>query len=190
MASTLSVVVTILIAPRGKMLSRVYRRGVRGLSSPASVRGLSSKAHTLLSPTPELLQEYLGAHPSDRSTVLYLLSTSIDTALLQPLIATLQSTSDQSLGSFSVSPPGGESSLSIVTLTPEQGESIYAFRTAMSGRPDAQVGRYQRPGNDNDEDKKGSVVGEVERLKEGEGWSGFWKGERTVNPIPELDGVK
>jgi len=161
----------------------MFRRCIASTSK----RQLSTRAHTLYSPTPELLERHLADVPqSAHSASVYLLSTSLPTNLLQPLLSALQHALPNSIGSFSTSPPGVEPSLAIATF-----DTGLTFRTNLSGRPKAEVGRYQRPGSAAQEgDTRGSVVGEVEDIRREEGWAGMWKGETETTAIDELQGVK
>ena len=152
----------------------------------ASRRSLQARAHTLFSPTPTSLQSYLTAHqPSSSSTSLYLLSTSLHQ--LPSLLSTLQTRLPSSVGSFSSPIPGSPPSLSIVTF--ESG--VQVFRSGLSGRPPPEVGRSQRPSLQGyAEDRKGSVEGDVEAIRGGQGWAGLWKSQMGNERIQELEGVK
>lgn len=152
-------------------------------SQSVSRRYLSVRAHTLFSPTPELLDKHLSSHThSPTSVSVYLLSTSLPASALQPLISALQSRLPASIGSFLSSPPGTEASLAIATF--ERGAT---FRTALSGRPAAQVGKYQRPGPVLGEDRKGDKVGEIDEVKGEEGWDGLWRSGGEVPRIEEIE---
>lgn len=161
----------------------MFRRCIASTSK----RQLSTRAHTLYSPTPELLERHLAdAVPSSESASVYLLSTLLSPSTLQPLLSALQHALPNSIGSFSTSPPGTEPSLAMATF-----DSGVTFRTNLSGRPKAEVGRYQRPGAVAQEgDTRGSVVGEVEDVRREEGWAGMWKGETGTTVIDELQGVE
>ena len=145
-------------------------------------RCLSITAHTLFSPTVELLERHL-TNKSKTSVTAYLFS-SIDAADISTLLAPLQA-SGSSIGSFSTSLPQQEPSLSVITI-----ENAVTFRTDLTGRPGAQVGRYQRPDYEvTADDLKGSRIGEGDAIKSKEGWAGMWKSEKVSSSIPELEGV-
>jgi hypothetical protein len=163
-------------------MSNRLRGALRG---PSVTRRLFSvKAHTLYSPTPAQVEQYLGDSLSSTSATAYLLSTSIDPSRLQSLISPLQSIS--SIGSFSSPLPGQEPSLSIVTF-----DKGVTFQTDLSGRPPVEVGRFKRPGQGlRNDDLKGTQIGEGEAIRKEEGWAGLWKGEAETSNIPELSGVR
>ena len=146
-------------------------------------RHLSVRAHTLFNPTPELLEQHLSSAPASPGSVsVYLLSTSLPASSLQPLLTTLQDKLPASIGSFLSSPPGSEASLAIATF--DRGA---VFRTSLTGRPAAQVGRYQRPGPVWEEDTKGDTVGEIEAVRGEEGWDGLWRSGGDVPRIEEME---
>ncbi|ORY35549.1 hypothetical protein BCR39DRAFT_510672 [Naematelia encephala] len=189
------------------MLKRLYSTTTRSSLSSGIL------AQTLYSPTVASLTSFLTNSPrippstsrsgSTSTSTLYLLSTSLES--LPTLIPILQShliSSDasyrsESIGSFSTCPPGCEPTLSILTVP-----TLKVFRTSLSGRPPAQVGRYQRPFNPSEtgegkkgreEDKKGSEIGEGSDFGFGkgnnEGWDGFWRAERGIERMEELEGI-
>ncbi|KAL7422747.1 hypothetical protein Q5752_002039 [Cryptotrichosporon argae] len=139
------------------------------------------RAHTLLSPTPASLAAYLAQHPpSGSSATLYSLSLShADPALLAPLRGR-----PNSIGSFHVAPaPVAEPALAIAHV-----EDATVFRSELSGRGHAEVGRWQRPGNAWPEDARGRGEGEMERVRREEGWAGMWRAVDGGN-VPDLEGV-
>ena len=147
-----------------------------------SHRHLTTHAHTLYSPTPELLEKHLSTIPLTPSSVsVYLLSTSLPASSLQPLLSTLQDRLPASIGSFSSSPPGSEASLAIATF--ERGAT---FRTELSGRPAAQVGRYQRPGPVWEDDKKGDQVGDIEKIMGADNWGEVFRSSE----LPKIEEIE
>lgn len=177
----------------GMMLSSSIRCRVGG--SPrlflmtSRHRNQSTTAHTLFNPSADSLTAHLSNHPpSPSSPLLYLLSTSIPSHHLNALIPTLQAIPN-SIGSFSISPPNTEPTLSLATFS---GGGARTFRTDLVGRPGAEVGRWQRPlpGGRWEEDRKGSVEGDLAGLKPGGGgWDEVWRAERGVDRLQELEGL-
>ena len=146
-----------------------------------------TRTHTLLSPTPSSLQSFLSANPIPTTSVsLYLLSTSLSN--YSTLLSSLQSHLNSSIGSFSTCPAHLPPTLSIATFS--HGAQI--FRSELSGRPSAEVGRRQRPPAIGwyAEDRKGSVEGDVSAVREGEGWAGLWRSQLGGERIAELQGVR
>ncbi|WRT68443.1 uncharacterized protein IL334_005419 [Kwoniella shivajii] len=153
----------------------------------AAHRGLRTRAQTFFSPTPEYVRSRLRSPPSSESTSVFLLSTSLQE--LPELLPILQQHTPNNIGSFSVTAPGTEATLSVATFSKDD---VHIFRSKSSGRPPAEVGRFQRPETQRiqrEEDMKGTGQGEAEATLAGEGWAGMWKGELSVERIPELEGV-
>ena len=151
-------------------------------------RAYSVRATTLCNPTQASLEDYLASHPTTSTSVsLYLLSTALPSSTLQPFISALQSHAPSSIGSFASSSHLGPT-ISIAAFD----KGVTAFRTDLSGRPKAQVGRWQRPSeNMNEEDLKGSVIGHGEKLKRDEGWAGLWRANvGQSNSIEQLRGTR
>ncbi len=150
-------------------------------------RKLHARTHVFLSPTSNSLRSFLSLNPpSPSSTSLYLLSTSLPH--VPDLLSALQ-TLPSSIGSFSSHPLDAPPSLSIATF--ESGVGI--FRSGLSGRPPAEVGRRQRPTEVVEgyaEDKKGNEQGDVESMRREEGWAGLWKGGVGGGRIEALEAVK
>ncbi|WVW85579.1 hypothetical protein I302_107617 [Kwoniella bestiolae CBS 10118] len=147
-----------------------------------TIRSLHTRAQTFFSPTPEYVSANL-FHTTDPS--LFLLSTSLQH--LPQHLSTLQTHLPNSIGSFSITPAGHEPTLSVATFSDAR-----IFRSDLTGRPPAEVGRFQRPESQRilrGEDLKGSGQGQAEALLAGEGWAGLWKGETTHQRIPDLEGV-
>lgn len=171
-----------------------------------SGNGNGMTAHTLINPTPASLTSHLARFPpSSSAPLVYLLSTNIEGKELGGLIPTLQAIPN-SIGSFShpITTPltnnpttkrgnvggygqgvgevvVGEPMLSLLTF-----EGARTFRTGVTGRPGAEVGRWQRPTLlPWDEDLKGSKEGDL--ATQG-GWDEVWRAERGVERIPELEG--
>lgn len=186
---------TILSDTKGSML-RSTTCAVRGIAHGRTLASRSihtgTHAHTLLHPTPSSLTSYLSSHPpSPSSPLMYLLSTSIPPSILSPLMTTLQSIPN-SIGSFSNSPPNSGPSLSIASFN--GGRTI---RTGKTGRPGAEVGKWQRPNPTPEgrwgEDRKGGIEGDLgmrREMGEGGGWEEVWRAELEVDRIPELEGLK
>lgn len=70
----------------------------------------------------------------------------------------------------------------------------------MTGRPGAEVGKWQRPtpgGVRWGEDRKGGIEGDLGMTRlagkaqgEGEGWEEVWRAELGVDRIPEWEGLQ
>ncbi|WWC63339.1 uncharacterized protein I303_105939 [Kwoniella dejecticola CBS 10117] len=156
-------------------------------SATTAKRLLHTRAQTFFSPTPEHVESNLAQHPTPNSTWLFLLSTSLEN--LPRHLPILQKHLPNSIGSFSVTPPGQEPTISVATFP----EDVRIFRSALTGRPPAEVGRFQRPESQRvqrEEDLKGAGQGQAEALLAGEGWAGMWKGEAITERIGELEGVE
>jgi hypothetical protein len=137
-----------------------------------------------LNPSAQSLTDHLSKYPpTPSSPLLYLLSTSIPHEHLSALIPTLQAIPN-SIGSFSTSRQGEEASLALATF-----EGGKTWRTELTGRPGAEVGRWQRPlsGGLWEEDKKGSKEGDLSGMKGG--WDEVWRAERGVDRLQELEGL-
>ncbi|TYJ53415.1 hypothetical protein B9479_005962 [Cryptococcus floricola] len=151
-------------------------------------RGIHTTAHTFYSPTPPFLRDHLASHPAPPdSTSVFLLSTSLPD--LPAHLAAVQGISPQSIGSFCVSPPGSEPTLSLATFWDAD---ITLFKSELSGRAPAEVGRFQRPERQREtrsEDLRGSTQSDVEGTF-GQGWESIWKGENSVEKIAGLEGVQ
>ncbi|WVQ74964.1 hypothetical protein IAR50_004572 [Cryptococcus sp. DSM 104548] len=151
-------------------------------------RGIHTSTHTFYSPTPAFLRDHLTSHPvPPDSTSVFLLSTSLSD--LPAHLAAVQSVSSQSIGSFCVSPPGSEPTLSLATIWDAD---IRLFKSELSGRAPAEVGRFQRPERQRkarSEDLRGSTQSDVEETF-GQGWESIWKGEDGVGRIADLEGVQ
>ncbi|OCF57225.1 hypothetical protein L486_04681 [Kwoniella mangroviensis CBS 10435] len=148
-----------------------------------SIRAIRTRAQTFFSPTPEYVSSHL-AKTTDPS--IFLLSTSLQH--LSQHLPVIQNHLPNSIGSFSITPPGHEPTLSIATFS----DDARIFRSDLTGRPPAEVGRFQRPSSQRsqrEEDLKGTGQGQAEALLAGEGWAGMWKGEAREQRIAELEGV-
>jgi hypothetical protein len=166
-------------------LSRHVRRAPR----IASQLRRQHTAHTLLHPTASSLTSHLSHHPpSPTSPLLYLLSTSIPPQNLSALIPALQSIPN-SIGSFQTSAPGTPPTLSIATF--ENGKIV---QTGMTGRPSAEVGKWQRLRPEGEgkwgEDLKGWEEGDLAKRRGDGGWEEVWRAELQVDRILEMEGLK
>jgi hypothetical protein len=139
------------------MISRPLRGVRNGLGS------LHTRAHTIYSPTTSHLDEFLSDHPSSDPS-LYVLSTSLPSDFLSPLLSLLQKHLPSSIGSFSLSPPNHEPSLSILSFS---GAKSRIFRSSLTGRQPVEVGRWQRPRGENVGDTKGREEGGIGEKKAG-----------------------
>lgn len=151
-------------------------------------RGLHSKTRTFYSPTPDFLHEYL-SHDSlpGGSVSVFMLSTSLPN--LPGHLSVLQAAFPTSIGSFSVSSPGSEPTVSLATFW---GTDIKVFKSDLTGRAPAEVGRFQRPERQRNvppEDRRGSTSRDVEAAF-GQGWENLWNGEVENKRIAELEGVQ
>ncbi|OWZ31004.1 hypothetical protein C347_03762 [Cryptococcus neoformans AD2-60a] len=151
-------------------------------------RGLHSKTRTFYSPTPDFLHEYLSQDslPSGSLSV-FMLSTSLPN--LPGHLSVLQAAFPNSIGSFSVSPPGSEPTVSLATFW---GTDIKVFKSDLTGRAPAEVGRFQRPERQRSvppEDRRGSTSRDVDAAY-GQGWEKLWNGEVQNERIAELEGVQ
>jgi len=131
-------------------------------------RALHIEAHTIEHPTPELVSSLITPH----ATAYFSLSTSLQPESLSPLVAALPK---HSVGGFHIS---DIPSISIALITPDAGETVETFHDPSEGRAPVQVGKWQR-GTAWTDDKRGSAVGELEKILGGEGWEGVWRGEET-----------
>ncbi|WVO13484.1 hypothetical protein L204_101104 [Cryptococcus depauperatus] len=151
-------------------------------------RGIHTKIQTFYSPTRQFLQQHLAANPLPKDSVsVYLLSTSLTD--LPGNLAAVQDVSKRSIGSFSIEPAGSEPTLSLVTFWDA---NIHVFRSNLTGRASAEVGRYQRPErqrNVEEEELRRSQQKELEYVLS-QDWEKVWKGESEGNSIRELEGVK
>ncbi|WVR07518.1 hypothetical protein IAU60_004560 [Kwoniella sp. DSM 27419] len=158
-------------------------------SMRASVRVLHTRAQTFYSPTADFLETHLARHPaSPGSTSAFLLSTSLPD--LPGHLAVLQKHLPTYIGSFSTTAPGQEPTIALATFSDAE---IRVFRSDLTGRPPAEVGRFQRPESQREkreEDLKGLGQGEAEARLAGEGWAGMWRSELAVERIAELEGVQ
>ncbi|WWC71530.1 uncharacterized protein I206_105488 [Kwoniella pini CBS 10737] len=155
-------------------------------STSSARRLLHTRVQTFFSPTPSYVESHIAQHAKTDSTSLFLLSTSLEN--LPQHLPILQKYLPNSIGSFSITPPGQEPTLSLASFS----ESVQTFRSNLTGRPPAEVGRFQRPQtqrNQREEDLKGAGPGEAEALLAGEGWAGMWKGEAAIERISELEGI-
>ncbi|WVQ82332.1 hypothetical protein IAT38_004460 [Cryptococcus sp. DSM 104549] len=152
-------------------------------------RAIHTRAHTFYSPTPDFLRQHLAQHPvPPNSTSLFLLSTSLPD--LPQHLSTLQAAFPSHIGSFHVTPPTAEPTLSLAVFSDDE---VRQFRSELSGRPAAEVGRFQRPEKQREtwvEIPDESKQGDAEKRLAGEGWAGMWRGESQAGTIPELEGVK
>ncbi|KAK8854772.1 hypothetical protein IAR55_003511 [Kwoniella newhampshirensis] len=159
-------------------------------------RALHTRAQTFYSPTPEFLADHLAQNPLpslSQSTSVFLLSTTLS-SLPQTLLI-LQTFFPNHIASFSITLPGQEPTLSLATFSPSRsGEEVTTWRSESSGRPPAEVGRFQRPERQRDqlraEEEKGKEQGEAEQRLAGEGWAGMWRSESDVGRIEQLEGVE
>jgi hypothetical protein len=149
----------------------------------------NAKLHTLYSPTSSSLTRYLDSHPPSPSTpTVYLLSTTIPQENLAALITTLQAIPN-SIGSFSTSAPDDPPTLSIASIP-----NAKTWQSGLTGRPAAEVGKYQRPttGRIWSEDQKGVEAGEIDRILSGKGndWTDMWKVGNNAERISDLEDVQ
>lgn len=172
---------------------RPLSRLPRPLPAPLQphARALSVSAHTLEHPTPTSLDAHLASLPCN-STLLFTLSTSVQSADIGPLLSTLHSfpssyalPSSATVGSGSRRSPAVVGSfhqsathtpeLALVAFTPGQGERVVSFYSEASGRAPASVGRWHRTDEpDWAEDERGDAVGELEGVLGEKGWEGVW----------------
>jgi hypothetical protein len=151
-------------------------------------RYLTTRAHTIFSPTTAFLDHFLSTQPPpNNSKSLYLLTTSLPPTNLSPLLQTLRTHLPDSIGSCSLSSPHTEPSLSILTFS---NTSTKTFRSSLSGRPAVEVGRWQRPRGESLGDTKGREAGGIEDMLGREGWAGVWKEDESVGKVDELIGFK
>ncbi|OCF37967.1 hypothetical protein I317_03928 [Kwoniella heveanensis CBS 569] len=151
-------------------------------------RSLYTQACTFYSPSPQFLQAHLAQQTKKPdSTSVFLLSTSLPD--LPQHLSVLQKHLPSYIGSFSIAPPDHEPTISLATFS--DGE-LRVFRSELTGRPPAEVGRFQRPEQQRTkraEDLKGLGQGEVEDALIGQGWAGLWRSENPVQRIPDLEDV-
>ena len=161
--------------------------GQRGVLASFKRSFATTTLRTIYSPTPEALDKHLSESPVAKSSKsFYLLSTSLAPSSLEPLLAVLQSRLPSAIGSFSASVPGREPSISLATFD----DHVTVFRSQLTGRKPAEVGRWQRPGHQTtEEDRRGSRIADDEVLMK-EGWNGLWDPSEVDHHIPELEGVE
>lgn len=187
------------------------RQGSRLTKTRAPVhRNFSSliSAETIYSPSPSFLEEHV-ANTSTSSTggsgrdgvtdeiALFLLSTSIPSSSLSPLLSAIRARWPESIGSFSSSAPSAEPSLSIARF--KRSDSLSLWYDPQVGRAPAEVGRWQRhqDGRVTTEDQKGDRIGELD-VGVGVGlggngerdWDKIWQPERDVERIADLEGLQ
>ncbi|WVR00037.1 hypothetical protein IAU59_007179 [Kwoniella sp. CBS 9459] len=157
-----------------------------------SKRLLHTQAYTYYSPTTELLETHLAQQSiKPDSTSVFLLSTSLQN--LPRHLSALQKHLPSYIGSFSITPSDHEPTISLATFSGAADGEVRIFRSELTGRPPAEVGRFQRPEQQRTkraEDLKGSGQGEVEDALIGQGWAGLWRSENAVERIPDLEGVQ
>ena len=149
--------------------------------STSIARHLHTRLHTFYSPTPESLSTHLSTIPAE-STTLYLLSTSLPN--LPELSDVLRS--PNTLGSFQTSPTP---CISIASFMPEPGEEIRIFRSELVGRPDPEVGRWQRLGSKRAEDERG-LEGSLGDEVSHRGWEGVWEEGKRDERVEGLEGFE
>jgi hypothetical protein len=191
------------------MLSRIsHSRAAVARGVLRGRRRLHTRLETFENPTAASLAAHFTQSPVKVGTVCaYLLSTTTPRVELEPLINTLHAHLPSSIGSFSLPLPNQSTpSITIATFTPQGSESIRTFQSELESRPAAQVGKWQRDtltaANDPSsgaagrwtEDKKGSDVGEMERLMGGtddgspRDWSALWEaGRNERKSVDSLD---
>jgi hypothetical protein len=154
------------------------------------VRALSVSAHTLEHPTPASLEAHLSTLPCN-ATLLFTLSTSIQSSDVGPLLALLHSfPSSYSLPSSATVGSGSRRThvvgsfhqsathtpeLAIAAFSPGNGERVRSFYCEASGRAPASVGRWYRTDEPEwPEDERGGAVGELDQVLGDKGWEGVW----------------
>lgn len=151
-------------------------------------RQLHVNTQTFYAPSARQVTDYLDScRLSPETAILYLLHPELDD--ISSIVSALQKSSHPSIGSIALGAPVQDHtspSVSIATFTPSTPtERITIFRSDLVGRPDAQVGKWQRDSflketmtgangakNTRPEDRKGEEVGEMERVMLGLGASG------------------
>lgn len=123
--------------------------------------------HTVHYPTPEAVSSLI---PRD-TTVFFSLSATLDADSLSRILATIP---NRSAGGFHISETP---SIALTILQPEEGERLQTWYSSSSGRAPPQVGKWQRLGTSWTEDKRGSTIGELEKVLDGDGWEGVWRTE-------------
>lgn len=151
-------------------------------------RQLHVNTQTLFAPSARQVTEYLDAQQlSPDTAILYLLHPELQD--ISSIVSALQKIPQSSIGSIALGAPQQDPStptVSIATFTPTTpSEKVIIFRSELVGRPDAQVGKWQRDSflretmtgpdgkkNKRPEDRKGEEVGEMEKVMLGLGVSG------------------
>jgi hypothetical protein len=150
-------------------------------------RQLHVNTHTLFAPTTRDVTDHLqSCQLKPESVILYLLHPELED--ISSIVTSLQQSSNPSIGSIALNAPrpSDTPTVSIATFTPTKPhEKVTIFRSDLVGRPDAQVGKWQRDPmlrdtmttadgkkNKRQEDRKGEEVGEMERVMLGLGVSG------------------
>lgn len=182
-------------------------------------RSLHVATHTLSRPTPATLASHIASQPATPgSAILYTLHPDLPD--LGALVKTFQSLQIPSVGSIALAPPGNDPCINIVRCTPTtHSERLTTFHAPITGRPAAQVGKWQRDPlmharkvgkGKREEDRKGEEVGEMERVMLGlgasggaaegsgarvMGWDALWRSGRDgagdSEPLPrELQGLE
>lgn len=180
-------------------------------------RPLHVAAHTLPRPTAASLAALLARQAlKPGSAILYTLHP--DTPDLDSLVRTFQAQETPSIGSIALSTPtdghAGGPAASILLFSPSSpAERITPFHSSITGRPAAQVGKWQRDplmrerklgAGKRQEDRKGEEVGEMERVMlglgvsggaaaQGEakrlmGWDALWRSGRDVEGADDEPG--
>ncbi|KAJ9123115.1 hypothetical protein QFC22_001306 [Naganishia vaughanmartiniae] len=150
-------------------------------------RQLHVHTHTLFAPSARDVTNHLkSCQLKPESVILYLLHPELQD--ISSIVTSLQQSTHSSIGSIALAPPKSSDTptVSIATFTPTKPrEKVTIFRSDLVGRPDAQVGKWQRDPMLRDtmttadgkktkrqEDRKGEEVGEMERVMLGLGVSG------------------
>ncbi|KAI5455377.1 hypothetical protein NCC49_000191 [Naganishia albida] len=166
----------------------MLRHHLRRHAHSAFKRQLHVNTQTLAAPSARQVTEYLDScRLTPETAILYLLHPELDD--ISSIVSTLQKLPHPSIGSIALAAPTQSpttATVSIATFTPTSStERITLFRSDLVGRPDAQVGKWQRDSflretmtgtngakNKRPEDRKGEDVGEMERVMLGLGVSG------------------
>ncbi|KAJ9112581.1 hypothetical protein QFC19_000600 [Naganishia cerealis] len=152
-----------------------------------SRRQLHVNTHTLFAPSAQDVTDHLkSCHVKPETVILYLLHPELQE--ISSITKSLQQFPNPSIGSIALNPPRSADTptVNIATFTPTKPhEKVTIFRSDLVGRPDAQVGKWQRDSMLRDtmtttdgkktkrqEDRKGEDVGEMERVMLGLGVSG------------------
>ncbi|BEI81863.1 hypothetical protein CcaverHIS002_0210230 [Cutaneotrichosporon cavernicola] len=186
------------------------RRAARPVLAPGrrGIRALSVSAHTLEHPTPASLESHLSTLPCN-ATLLFTLSTSIQSPDVGPLLAALHSfpysyslPSSATVGSDSRRNHVVGSFHQSATHTPEvaiaafapdveEGERVRTFYSEATGRAPASVGKWYRTDEpDWPEDERGGKVGELDEVLGSKGWEGVWAARGDDTKIHLGDGVE